>query len=78
MLYEVKRHLRGCYGAAESLVGVASCWAGLSYSSRTDLPAALAVVGGVYLIVDGIESMAHSDNVFDRIKGLLRGKNPYM
>jgi hypothetical protein len=47
------------YGIAEILVGLAVCWVGLAPSpseSHDALAGVLAVVGGIYLIVEGVEN----------------------
>jgi hypothetical protein len=56
ILYLARTHMQHIYGAAEILVGAVACWTGLGYPSTSALPGSLAVAGGVYIIVRGIDN----------------------
>ena len=63
-LYQLRKYLRSVYGCAEILVGLATCWTGLlaigdqvrAASQTSNLAAALALSGGVYIIVQGLDT----------------------
>jgi hypothetical protein len=59
LLYGARNVAPQVYGIAEILVGLAVCWVGLAPSpseSHGALAGVLAVVGGIYLIVEGVEN----------------------
>ena len=59
LLYGARRVAPQIYGIAEIFVGLAVCWAGLAprpTESHEALAGVLAVAGGIYLIVEGIEN----------------------
>jgi hypothetical protein len=56
LLYLSRKYLRSVYGAAEVVVGAASCWNGLGTTSSNSLAAMLSVAGGLYIIVRGMDN----------------------
>jgi hypothetical protein len=56
LLYLARTYMRSLYGAAEIVVGAAACWVGLGHPSTNGLTGSLAVAGGVYIIVRGIDN----------------------
>jgi hypothetical protein len=59
LLYGARRVAPQVSGIAEIFVGLAVCWAGLAprpSDSHDALAGVLAVAGGIYLIVEGIEN----------------------
>jgi hypothetical protein len=59
LFYLARTFARPVYGLAEVIVGIATCWGGLSYSAPNAHPftASLAVIGGFYIIIRGIDNM---------------------
>jgi|SRR5579859_7219076 len=57
LLYLARRFARLWYGAAETVVGIAFCWAGLGSVSAISWASAGSVVGGVYVIVRGLDNL---------------------
>ena len=59
LLYGARRVAPQIYGIAEILAGLAVCWVGLAprpSDSHEALAGVLAVVGGIYVIVEGVEN----------------------
>jgi hypothetical protein len=56
LLYLARRFARLWYGAAETVLGIAFCWAGLLSVSAVSWASAASVVGGVYIIVRGLDN----------------------
>jgi len=54
VLYFVRENFKRLYGLAEIAIGLASAWAGFPRLAAEPLPGALAVAGGVYIIVFGV------------------------
>jgi hypothetical protein len=53
LLYLARRFARLLYGAAETLVGIAFCWAGLGSVSAGSWT---SVAGGIYVIIRGLDN----------------------
>jgi hypothetical protein len=60
VLSKMRVRLRSVYGIAEWLTGAAACWVGAQHVAAAPdehLPVALALAGGVYLMVDGLDNV---------------------
>jgi hypothetical protein len=47
------------YGLAEISTGLMVCWLGLGQAAEQRLPATLALVGGIYVIIRGLDNCSH-------------------
>jgi hypothetical protein len=56
LLYFTRETMRLLYGTAEILVGLAACWAAIGQTSKAGIEGAIALGGGLYIIVRGIEN----------------------
>jgi hypothetical protein len=56
LLYKIRSNFQNIYGAAEICIGIISCWSALSNPKSEALAVSLALAGGVYLIVRGIDN----------------------
>lgn len=67
LLYLARTYMRPIYGIAEVCIGIATCWAALSYSnlSLRALPASLAMIGGVYIIIRGFDNIIDDKSLID-------------
>jgi hypothetical protein len=61
LLYVARRYIRPVYGLAEIILGVAACWVGLSPNSSNTFSATLSLIGGIYIIVRGIDNYNKGD-----------------
>jgi hypothetical protein len=55
-LYLVRENLRKLYGIAEIVVGLVACWAGFGKLMSETLGGTIALAGGVYIMVRGIDN----------------------
>ncbi|SRR6266516_1215433 len=56
VLFLVRENARSWYGAAEIIIGVALCWAGLGAAQTASLAASASAIGGVYVTVRGLDN----------------------
>jgi len=57
LLYLARTYMRPVYGLAEIMIGITSCWAGLSDPRPNVLSASLAIIGGIYIIIRGFDNL---------------------
>jgi len=61
LLYLARRDYRRVYGAGETALGMALCWAGLgAVATISPSASATTVLGGVYIIVRGLDNYYHT------------------
>lgn len=67
LLYLARTYMRPIFGVAEVCIGIATCWGGLSYANPPlrVLPASLAVVGGIYIIIRGFDNIVDDKSLID-------------
>jgi hypothetical protein len=58
LLYLARKYMRSVYGAAEVVLGAATCWNGLGSTALSAFAAMLSVAGGLYIIVRGFDNFA--------------------
>jgi hypothetical protein len=56
VLYFVSQNFKRVYGLAQIAIGLAAAWTAFSQLAAEPLPGALALAGGVYIIVFGIDN----------------------
>lgn len=66
-MYLLRESFRIFYGSAEICVGATMCWLGVNAATADALPSVIAIVGGVYVIVRGL------DNYFQGMKAIKEG-----
>jgi hypothetical protein len=57
LLYLARTYMRPIYGLTEIMVGVTSCWVGLSDPRPNVLSASLAIIGGIYIFIRGFDNL---------------------
>jgi hypothetical protein len=65
LLYLARTYVRPIYGLVEVLIGIATCWVGLSNPSAQAISASFAVVGGVYIIIRGFDNIVDDRSLTD-------------
>ena len=70
LLYLARTFMRPFYGAVEIVIGITSCWVGLSNSSANThtLSATLSVIGGVYIIIRGFDNLIDDKSFNDYLE----------